>query len=511
MCFVTVRISQSRVECRNCSWFSSSAISCCARDPFSGLLGVWEHREASVAYLGPSKAKRILKMEAVCGSPCMVRPDSVIILELDSSEACPKLPTTDRLVSMIRLSATKPGLGTPMRVPVDSNGQRLCPTPKSARALDFGSSGMKWHTNPAFQPLETMEGPTCPPNQPLNVAADSSGQTPQTTSLVKSRTNSDHCVSSSSGGQKLRFQKAITFQPLETIQSPFMPEEQVCKRVLGDSNGQWTLDTPKLSNRFTTPRARTAAFGTNCSKSMTPRNLFNEAPHSTSRIDSVRSARDPFPSKLSKEPSNSSAIGTSERDPEATSTSAASTFGADSKLKKRVRGEDDTEEGKENIRVTRSKAEAGKIAAILKSPAVRIRLSDGTRQEYYGALSKLSFKPLVSAGTKTESCAPEVACDTNTTMLPMQPERGNLLLGAGRLPTVQESPALRVRVHSPTSQLGSLLRSPLVKSSKKQIFSDKKTPAAALGGIGRSSSKPASAKKNLSVLLEAELSSASNL
>lgn len=392
--------------------------------------------------------------------------------------------------------------------------------------------------------------------QPLNVAADSSGQTPQTTSLVKSRTNSDHCVSSSSGGQKLRFQKAITFQPLETIQSPFMPEEQVgfclickpniehqqirisfcpslislsliftsthsltntlcysqvCKRVLGDSNGQWTLDTPKLSNRFTTPRARTAAFGTNCSKSMTPRNLFNEAPHSTSRIDSVRSARDPFPSKLSKEPSNSSAIGTSERDPEATSTSAASTFGADSKLKKRVRGEDDTEEGKENIRVTRSKAEAGKIAAILKSPAVRIRLSDGTRQEYYGALSKLSFKPLVSAGTKTESCAPEVACDTNTTMLPMQPERGNLLLGAGRLPTVQESPALRVRVHSPTSQRGSLLRSPLVKSSKKQIFSDKKTPAAALGGIGRSSSKPASAKKNLSVLLEAELSSASNL
>lgn len=120
-------------------------------------------------------------------------------------------------------------------------------------------------------------------------------------------------------------------------------------------------------------------FGINCFKSMILRNLFNEVFYFISWIDFVRLVRDLFFLKLSKELFNFLVIGMFECDLEVIFILVVLIFGVDFKFKKRVRGEDDIEEGKENIRVMRLKVEVGKIVVIFKFFVVRICLLDGIR------------------------------------------------------------------------------------------------------------------------------------
>lgn len=377
-------------------------------------------------------------------------------------------PASDRLINMTRLTATKPDLRTPSRFPVDSNGQRLCSTPKLVRAaggvrshasqtpktirecsvmrnhssptpkktqvgsgvenhasltpkkvqvgsgLDHhasptskvvqrgngvenrasptpkkvqGRGGVENHSqnsledsvgaddlpldtftvyvNPSFEPLETLKSPSKEQKQPSCIPVDSNGQklcpTPRRTQ--------------SPGGSKLRFPKANSSQRLGTIQSPSGRKDQA-KSVLVDSNGQNALGTPKLSKQFTTPRERSAAFGTNGSENLTPRALFNDShaaavtPRSISRITHMAAAKESKPSEGVDGASCTSAVKKE----------------VGSKLKKRGRNEDGAAVEDENARVTRSKTEAEKIALFLRSPAARVR-PDGRKEEYWHGVS----------------------------------------------------------------------------------------------------------------------------
>jgi hypothetical protein len=214
----------------------------------------------------------------------------------------------------------------------------------------------------------------------------------------------------------------------------------------------------------TTPRVRSTAFSTSCSKNMTPRTLFSN-----------------------KEP---------------TAFSAAEVHSAvSSKIKKRSRGEDDGALGDDVTRATRSKTEAEKIATFLRSPAARVR-PDGTREEYRLGVSDVLVKQFTE---KKISLKKSCQCDTMKPCLGCDDsmrEDSSLNPDSAKPPvsrqllSVQKSPSIRMQ--SPAFGRATLLRSPLVTSSKKQ--SERKTPASRSGNPTPQSS----AKKNLSVLLEAQ-------
>ncbi|KAG0576477.1 hypothetical protein KC19_5G083100 [Ceratodon purpureus] len=307
------------------------------------------------------------------------------------------------------------------------------------------------YSNPAFEPVVTVESPPKVQKQPPCIPVDSNGQrlcpTPKSTRS-----------SSSPAASKLRIPKATSFQPLQTIPSPEVTKDQT-KRVLGDSNGQWTQETPKVSKQCTTPRGRSVAFGTSCSENMTPRALFNnsqnEAPAAEVRV----------------------AVG--------------------SNIKKRTRGEDDA------TRATRSKTEAEKIATFLRSPAARVR-PDGTKEEYRLGVSDVLVKQYIEkkiALKKGCQCDPMkscLGCDGSLNGESYQNPGSVKRPGVKQLSTLPGSPSVRLRDQSPGLVRTSLLRSPFVTSSKKQ--SEQMTPTSRCG-------KPTpqgSAKKNLSVLLEAQ-------
>lgn len=67
--------------------------------------------------------------------------------------------------------------------------------------------------------------------QPLNVLVESDGlevcPTPKITSHNKPRMKFNSGAASSPGGQNLRLQKPLHFEPLETIPSPAVLKEQV--------------------------------------------------------------------------------------------------------------------------------------------------------------------------------------------------------------------------------------------------------------------------------------------
>ncbi|XP_024375305.1 uncharacterized protein [Physcomitrium patens] len=443
-------------------------------------------------------------MQAICGSPSIVRPDPATTLGLDETDAHFKLPTSDRLLSRIRSSAIKPDIGTPMRVPVDSNGQRLYPTPRSARALNFGSSELKWHTNPAFQPLETVESLPCEQSQPLNVLVESDGlevcPTPKITSHNKPRMKFNSGAASSPGGQNLRLQKPLHFEPLETIPSPAVLKEQlqISKRVLGDSNGQWLQEFPIFTENATSFKAKTTASGTSCFESMTPRNLFNETPRSKSRINSAKADKKSSSLRTQESPMSPDSV-MQRHEGEAAFTSEALVNAPDSNMRKRARDRDGAAECDENTRITRSKAEAERIAAFLKSPAVRVRLSDGSRQEYQGTPRKSTLK-LFDITEKNMSSAPGGGCGEAVAMEAESSqtftEREKLPVVAELLPTVEEPP-----FQFPLFSFGVPPRTPSVKSTNKQIVREIHTPAATSGVSRRPSTKQGSAKKNLSLLL----------
>ena len=174
-----------------------------------------------------------------------------------------------------------------------------------------------------------------------------------------------------------------------------------------------------------------------------------------------------------------------------------------SKVKKRTRGEDDAALGKDMSRATRSKTGAERIATFLMSPAARVR-PDGRKEEYRLGVSDALVKQFTE---RKEAMQKSCQCDTrkpclgcNDSML----EESSLNLNSSKPPVsrqlhaIQESPSSRVRMQTPGLGRSTLLRSPLVTSTKKQ--GEMKTPASRTG----IPIPPGSAKKNLSVLLEAQ-------
>jgi hypothetical protein len=177
---------------------------------------------------------------------------------------------------------------------------------------------------------------------------------------------------------------------------------------------------------------------------------------------------------------------------EPTAFSAAEVHSAvSSKIKKRSRGEDDGALGDDVTRATRSKTEAEKIATFLRSPAARVR-PDGTREEYRLGVSDVLVKQFTE---KKISLKKSCQCDTMKPCLGCDDsmrEDSSLNPDSAKPPvsrqllSVQKSPSIRMQ--SPAFGRATLLRSPLVTSASR---SGNPTPQS-------------SAKKNLSVLLEAQ-------
>lgn len=187
--------------------------------------------------------------------------------------------------------------------------------------------------------------------------------------------------------------------------------------MLVDLNGQWASETPKPSKQSATPRVcQTPKVGiaTNCLEPIVPRALFSEngsnsAPNSVKRpimmhkISTESLAWDP---RVSTKPSTlllqSPAIRVRIREEDSTQTSCVPATAHETpkmkNAKKRARDEDENEDkdqdeesrkrSDDTSRVTRSKAEADRIALFLRSPAVRVPvLSPKQKQIYCGASS----------------------------------------------------------------------------------------------------------------------------
>lgn len=191
------------------------------------------------------------------------------------------------------------------------------------------------------------------------------------------------------------------------------------RRVLVDLNGQWASETPKPSKQTATPRVcQTPKVGitATCLEPIVPRALFSEngsnpalnsvkRPIMMRKISTESLAWDPRVTKPSTLLLQSPAIRVRIREEDSTQTSCVPTTAHETpkmqNAKKRARDEDENEDkdddeesrkrSDDTSRVTRSKAEADRIALFLRSPAVRVPVLSPKRKQKACAASSDSL------------------------------------------------------------------------------------------------------------------------
>ena len=256
--------------------------------------------------------------------------------------------------------------------------------------------------------------------------------------------------------------------------------------MLVDLNGQWASETPKPSKQSATPRVcQTPKVGitTNCLEPIVPRALFSEngsnsAPNSVKRpsmmhkISTESLAWDP---RVSTKPSTlllqSPAIRVRIREEDSTQTSCVpATAHETPKLKnakKRARDEDENEDKDEDeesrkrsddtSRVTRSKAEADRIALFLRSPAVRVPVLSPKQKQKYCAASSDTLAIKLPAEKKPRYSKPEKTSDS-------QP--ADEKPRCAKTGTSNSLPAEKKPRHANTGTSGSLVKLPVDKKPR---------------------------------------------